>query len=102
MDKFSDSDAELEFGAPRGWYSRGYVPHFDHYCALQSITFRLADSLPQAKLEQLGWELRQANLPESHKDLEKRKKNRAVAGCRLRLLRPGPSGSSTGRTGRIA
>ena len=35
------------------WYSRGYLPHFDHIDATQMITFRLADSLPHDKLDQL-------------------------------------------------
>ncbi|HEX2888109.1 transposase [Vineibacter terrae] len=30
----------------KGWHSRGYLPHFDAAGAIQSITFRLADSLP--------------------------------------------------------
>ena len=30
----------------KGWYSRGYLPHYDSVMVLQSITFRLADSLP--------------------------------------------------------
>jgi putative transposase len=32
---------------PKGWYSRGYLPHLDTPGLLQSITFRLADSLPK-------------------------------------------------------
>lgn len=36
---------------PKGWYSRGYLPHFDGGEYLQFITFRLADSLPQTVLE---------------------------------------------------
>ncbi|MGL6162383.1 REP-associated tyrosine transposase [Microbulbifer sp.] len=74
MDELPDTDAELELGAPRGWHSRGYVPHFDNYHALQSITFRLADSLPQSKLEQLELELRRGKLPQSKRDVEKRKR----------------------------
>jgi REP element-mobilizing transposase RayT len=31
---------------PRGWHSRGYIPHFDAPQLIQTITFRLADSLP--------------------------------------------------------
>jgi hypothetical protein len=31
---------------PKGWHSRGYLPHFDSPEAVQFITFRLADSLP--------------------------------------------------------
>jgi putative DNA methylase len=30
-----------------GWHSRGYLPHFDEPNMVQSITFRLADSLPK-------------------------------------------------------
>lgn len=33
-------------GEHRGWYSRGYLPHFDEPDLIQSITFRLADSVP--------------------------------------------------------
>ena len=32
---------------PRGWYSRGYLPHFDGGEITQFLTYRLADSLPQ-------------------------------------------------------
>ena len=30
----------------KGWYSRGYLPHFDAPGVVQAITFRLWDSLP--------------------------------------------------------
>ncbi len=30
----------------RGWHARGYLPHFDAGAVVQTITFRLADSLP--------------------------------------------------------
>ena len=33
---------------PRGWHSRGYLPHFDSPETVQFVTFRLADSLPRA------------------------------------------------------
>jgi REP element-mobilizing transposase RayT len=33
---------------PKGWHSRGYLPHFDSPEIVQFITFRLADSLPRA------------------------------------------------------
>jgi putative DNA methylase len=32
----------------KGWTSRGYLPHFDASTLIQTITFRLADSLPRA------------------------------------------------------
>ena len=37
----------------RGWYSRGYLPHFDSPHLIQHITYRLADSLPSAVLENM-------------------------------------------------
>jgi putative DNA methylase len=30
----------------KGWHSRGYLPHFDHPDLVQSINFRLYDSVP--------------------------------------------------------
>jgi hypothetical protein len=62
-------------GAPvqESWYSRGYIPHYDSFRKLQSITFRLADSLPQSKLHQLELEIECC--PESIREAERRKKN---------------------------
>jgi putative transposase len=34
-----------------GWHDRGYIPHFDAGAVVQTITFRLADSLPRAYYE---------------------------------------------------
>jgi putative transposase len=61
-------------GGP-GWYSRGYLPHFDIEGKTQTVIFRLFDSMPQEVLElwrqelvslpktmftpQVGWELGQ-------------------------------------------
>jgi putative DNA methylase len=45
----------------KGWYSRGYLPHFDHPGMTQSITFRLWDALPAQVVESLAEE------PESQK-----------------------------------
>lgn len=39
---------------PRGWHYRGYLPHFDGGQIAQTITFRLADSLPNKILAR--WE----------------------------------------------
>lgn len=36
-----------------GWHSRGYLPHLDVPGLLQSITFRLFDSLPQDVMERI-------------------------------------------------
>ena len=38
---------------PKGWHSRGYLPHLDCPGLLQSITFRLADSLPHDVLTRI-------------------------------------------------
>ncbi len=40
-----------------GWHSRGYLPHFDAAEITQTVTFRLADSLPQTVLERWKREL---------------------------------------------
>ncbi|MBL9150986.1 MAG: transposase [Verrucomicrobiales bacterium] len=40
-------------GPHRGWYSRGYLPHFDRADLVQSLTFRLGDSIPANLREQL-------------------------------------------------
>ena len=39
---------------PRGWYSRGYLPHFDGGEIHQAVTFRLADSFPASRLRRGG------------------------------------------------
>ncbi len=57
-----ETDTRLEPGAPRksaprGWYSRGYLPHMDVPGLVQSVTFRLADSLPRENLYQMEREL---------------------------------------------
>jgi len=42
---------------PKGWYSRGYLPHFDGGEIPQFITARLFDSLPQNILQRFQLEL---------------------------------------------
>jgi|SRR5690554_5319621 len=37
----------------KGWYSRGYLPHYDTDQYPQMITYRLADSLPKKVVERL-------------------------------------------------
>jgi REP-associated tyrosine transposase len=66
-------NAEPQLGSThRGWYSRGYLPHCDHPGLLQAITYRLADSLPAAILEQMEAELR--SLPPERQDSERRRR----------------------------
>ena len=57
---------------PRGWHSRGYLPHFDGGDILQAVTFRLADSLPTQLLEQ--WAIELAHLEEKEIELERRRR----------------------------
>lgn len=56
----------------RAWYSRGYLPHFEGKGAVQSVTIRLFDSLPQEKLEQFRREI--GTLPLDSQEVELRKK----------------------------
>ncbi|MGH8476298.1 MAG: REP-associated tyrosine transposase [Methylococcales bacterium] len=72
MDQVGNAELGLSVPAPIGWYSRGYLPHFDAPGTLQFITFRLADSLPRQVLDQLECELTQH--PLSIRDRERRKK----------------------------
>lgn len=54
---------------PRGWHGRGYLPHFDagsEYA--QSVTFRLADSIPEHVRR--GWEEELRNRPVPKRELE--------------------------------
>ena len=47
----------------KGWHSRGYLPHFDSPQAIQALTFRLDDSLPQSVIE--TWKKELKSHPES-------------------------------------
>jgi len=55
MSKVEKGDQSSE---PRGWYSRGYLPHFDGgEFRTQFITCRLYDSLPQNVLDRIKEEI---------------------------------------------
>jgi len=54
------------------WHSRGYLPHWEVGETAQAITFRMADSLPQALLQRWSEELK--NLTEDERDNERRKR----------------------------
>ncbi len=47
----------MEIKSPKGWYSRGYLPHFDGGQLPQFITARLFDALPQNILRRFWLEL---------------------------------------------
>ena len=51
---------------------RGYLPHFDRENLLQSVTFRLNDSLPKATLDRITKET--SSLPEQKRAIELRKR----------------------------
>ena len=71
----------------QAWYSRGYLPHFDGAGVMQAITFRLADSLPQERLNALEQEL--ADLPDDQRGQQRRKQievwlDAGMGSCALR------------------
>ena len=57
---------------PKGWHSRGYLPHFDGGSIPQTVTFRLADALPKAVLDR--WENELATMPEARASVERRQR----------------------------
>ena len=68
--------ARLEPGAPGdgapGWYSRGYLPHFDGRDVIQHVTMHLSDSLPARVLQQLESEI--SLLPDGQQSVERRQR----------------------------
>ncbi len=57
MVKLPASRALAELSAHSGWRSRGYLPHLDSGDVVQTIVFRLADSMPRRLLERWREEL---------------------------------------------
>ncbi len=60
----------------KGWYSRGYLPHFDAARTYQSITFRLHDSVPAEVIARWKAELHwtEQTKPDSKEAIELRKR----------------------------
>jgi REP element-mobilizing transposase RayT len=56
----------------KGWHSRGYLPHFDAGEVPQTITFRLTDSLPYARLQEWREELRSLPLTQQTSEYRRR------------------------------
>lgn len=56
----------------RGWYSRGYLPHFDAPGLVQHVTFHLADSLPREAIERMQAQV--DSIPESERALARRQR----------------------------
>ena len=63
-------DFTTSFGVPEEWHQRN-LPHRDKEGLIQSITFRMADSLPQSLLKEIKVKL--SSLTDDEKQLEKRK-----------------------------
>ena len=56
---------------PKGWYSRGYLPHFDGGEIPQFITARLFDSLPQNILQKFQLELERKGIENIEYEMRK-------------------------------
>jgi REP element-mobilizing transposase RayT len=57
---------------PKGWHSRGYLPHFDGGNIPQTVTFRLADALRKVVIDR--WENELATMPEARASAERRQR----------------------------
>ena len=68
-------------------YSRGYLPHRDAQGLAQSLTIRLADSLPEASIRRMEQELEM--LPEAERTEERYRRIAKLedAGCGACVLR---------------
>ena len=49
----AEAELEARLGV-KGWYTRGYLPHYDKPGTLQMVTFRLADAMPATRRHE--WE----------------------------------------------
>jgi len=58
--------------APRGWHSRGYMPHFDSNDVIQHVNFHLADSLPKEVIERLCSEIQEQD--PNRREIERRRR----------------------------
>ena len=68
--------------SPRGWHSRGYLPHFEAGDeVIQSLTFRLADTLPRSLLEAWRNELAVIESARRETELRLRIERELDAGC---------------------
>lgn len=62
----------LSLTNPRGWYCRGYLPHFDAGPSPQLVTFRLTDSFPASVLQ--DWMAELAGMDPPHAECERRRR----------------------------
>ena len=73
---------------PRGWHSRGYLPHYDGGEIYQFITFHLADALPLNVIE--SWKLELAREKDEQKKIELYKRtekylDQGIGSCYLKI-----------------
>ena len=61
--------------SPKGWHSRGYLPHFDGGEICQFITFHLGDALPREVIERWKKELERETDEQAKIELYKRIEN---------------------------
>jgi putative DNA methylase len=71
---------DMEKASHEGWHSRGYLPHFQSRDVLQSVTFRLADSLPSHLLADAVDDLRRRQIADTTLD-------KGLGACALRDAR---------------
>lgn len=74
--------------SPKGWHSRGYLPHFDAPGQIQALTFRLIDSIPKHVVE--SWRQDLSSLTDAQAALERRKRiaryeDQGCGECLLRI-----------------
>ena len=58
----------MQINSHKGWHSRGYLPHLDEPFHIQTITFRLADSLPVEVLRKL-----EQDFPKGHESSKRKR-----------------------------
>ena len=83
---FPGNSFTSSFGHPEEWHMGKNLPHRNTKNLIQSITFRLADSMPQNVLRDIEEELK--NLPITKREIEKRKEldkwlDRGLGSCAL-------------------
>jgi putative DNA methylase len=71
--------------SPKGWYNRGYLPHFDGGQITQFLTYRLADSLPQKVLRNLQIQVERDHISEREMNITIEKYlDQGIGNCYLR------------------
>lgn len=83
MNKPTTQGTQTPGRPPKGWYSRGYIPHFDQAGLIQGITFRLADSLPAHVVASLAEDLKDTDDPTKRARIEAYL-NAGYGACHLR------------------